>query len=379
MSQQQATHYSVKTDFGSDLIDRGQRTAKHRRRGADTQAMVDRVQAGERRNPGLIRLYCPIMGPRRLWVVLAFAVVAASCAADGAGPGAEQTSTTQPSTSLVTTSIPNQSDTDDYEVVVGSVGDPDNPIDILENGSTFDPLWNAEISLACGPDADSRVISSFVAETNDRGTPTVYMATPSSGGMALSPVAVESVVPKDVVLAWAIDGILLGPWEIDRMTDLCDDVESEIDTPNDWSVPTPLTSEERAANPLLRAMTPWNELVPESVGSVQIAVSRHRLVDETGDPVPSDDAEYVDRTMTVWALHGDVQPVVYMVSGTRSYIHPEGGFSTTCDIARGFLFPGTTSAFRFSGEGDPGIYKDQFFFGDHFCGTDDLSVLPFLN
>ncbi len=47
--------------------------------------------------------------------------------------------------------------------------------------------------------------------------------TPSGGGFALEPANIDSVVPADSDIAWAIQGILLGPWSVNTITDTCTD------------------------------------------------------------------------------------------------------------------------------------------------------------
>lgn len=64
-------------------------------------------------------------------------------------------------------------------------------------------------------------MESFDAETNDRGDPVLYRTGPSSGGIASEPATVGSVIPVENGLHWAVAGILLGPWEVDIVTDTC--------------------------------------------------------------------------------------------------------------------------------------------------------------
>lgn len=103
----------------------------------------------------------------------------------------------------------------------GSVADLENPIQILEDGLTFDPEWRADITLTCGPDPETRTIAVFDVNTNNRGTAALDRMEPSNGGFAHEPVTVGAVVATDVDLAWRIPGILLGPWRVDTIIDAC--------------------------------------------------------------------------------------------------------------------------------------------------------------
>lgn len=161
----------------------------------------------------------------------------ASCATGSQAAVATQQTTVAPS-SIATTLAPDRPNVEGDTIVSGSVGDPDNPIGILEDGSTFDPEWKAHVTLDCGSDPDSRTISGFDARTNSRGNPVLYGLTPSGGGRALEPLEVNSIVPKDTTFAWAIDGILLGPWEVDSTTDTCDTTSSTALTAT-CAAPTP--------------------------------------------------------------------------------------------------------------------------------------------
>lgn len=107
---------------------------------------------------------------------------------------------------------------DDIAGNPGSVGDLDNPITALEDGSTFDPAWGAEVTLGCGDDDATRVVEAFNPETNERGTAALYL---QEVGGRLHLLEVGSPVPADASLAWAIQGIQLGPWPVDIVTDSC--------------------------------------------------------------------------------------------------------------------------------------------------------------
>lgn len=105
--------------------------------------------------------------------------------------------------------------------VSGAVGDLENPISLLEDGSSFDPAWSSNITLTCGPEPDNRTIAIVATETNNRGVPTLYRQEPSNGGFTTEPVKVGSIVEADPALVWAVQGILLGPWAVDTVTDTC--------------------------------------------------------------------------------------------------------------------------------------------------------------
>jgi hypothetical protein len=172
---------------------------------------------------------------RSLLSVLTVLALAASCgsaAENSSAPATtppesvEQTTTiaapaTDSTAHLETTMAPDPVDADVEPPRAGSKADLENPIGILEDGSTFDPQWRADVTLACGPDSDTRTIAVFDANTNDRGAPALYQQQPSGGGFALQPATVGSMVPVDVDLAWSIPGILLGPWRVDSITDGC--------------------------------------------------------------------------------------------------------------------------------------------------------------
>lgn len=181
--------------------------------------------------------------PHRLTqaLVLTVSLACAGCSStDAVTAGAPVTPVTPVTASLVTTSLvtategvlgtepmadPAIDNQDNPTIGTGSVGNLDAPIGALEDGSTFDPLWRAEVTLGCGGDASTRTVESFDAETNDRGDPVLYRMWPNSsgsGGFNAEPATVGSVIPVENGLHWAVAGILLGPWEVDIVTDTCE-------------------------------------------------------------------------------------------------------------------------------------------------------------
>lgn len=153
---------------------------------------------------------------------MAVALAIAGCSSDPVDLDTLGVSSTGASSATITTEATNF-DGNDEPPREGSVADLENPIAILEDGLTFDPEWRADITLTCGPDPETRIITDFDVNTNDRGTAALYQQTPSGGGFAAEPATVGSVVPVDVDLAWSIPGILLGPWRVDTITDACGD------------------------------------------------------------------------------------------------------------------------------------------------------------
>ena len=154
------------------------------------------------------------------WLIVGLVTVSA-CSANsiddlGLDPATVTTVPDQQAATLTTAPDPNAE-----PPVSGAVGDLENPISLLEDGSSFDPAWRSNITLTCGPERDSRIIAIVATETNNRGVPALYRQEPSNGGFATEPVKVGSIVEADPVLVWAIQGILLGPWAVDTVTDTC--------------------------------------------------------------------------------------------------------------------------------------------------------------
>ncbi len=147
--------------------------------------------------------------------------------------GCSTNSTAEQADSAAVTTVPHQQaatlttapDSNAEPPVSGAVGDLENPISLLEDGSSFDPAWRSDITLTCGPEPDNRRIAIAAINTNDRGAPALYRQEPSNGGFATEPVEVGSIVEADPDLVWAIQGILLGPWPVDTVTDTCGDEE----------------------------------------------------------------------------------------------------------------------------------------------------------
>ncbi len=174
----------------------------------------------------------------RLMVIGFFAVLASSCTADevlieGQEEVQQQPSTTKTTTTeapqqrgtVTTESSDSQTDTEPPCIPTTDgtrvVADPENWVGYLEDCSTRDPLWLASVSLACGSTPDLRVVESFTADTNNRGTETQLYSSESSGN--IWPLEVGAEFPAERRLAWQIPGFLLGPWEVEEVIDHCDE------------------------------------------------------------------------------------------------------------------------------------------------------------
>ncbi len=99
-----------------------------------------------------------------------------------------------------------------------AIGDPTDPCGSLEDGSTFDPQWQASVTLGCGKTPDTRTVLTFEPETNHRGTASLMWSEPSGRTFQLE---VGSELPSSGRLGWALHGYYLGPWDVDEVDDTC--------------------------------------------------------------------------------------------------------------------------------------------------------------
>lgn len=155
-----------------------------------------------------------------MWLLIVGLLTASGCStSDGTEPALDSSTVTAPGQQAATFTI--APDPNAEPLVTGAVGDLENPIQLLEDGSTFDPVWRSDVTLTCGPEPQTRTIAVVATNTNNRGVAALYRQEPSNGGFAAEPVSVGSIVGAGVDLVWAIQGILLGPWPVDTVNDTC--------------------------------------------------------------------------------------------------------------------------------------------------------------
>lgn len=95
--------------------------------------------------------------------------------------------------------------------------------------SERDPSWVAEVVLDCSDnDLALRTVTEFRVTIDPGQSARLYLATPSGGGFGAQPLEVGASVPASVLmvggsehLSWQIVDVLLGPWPVDSVIDVC--------------------------------------------------------------------------------------------------------------------------------------------------------------
>lgn len=89
----------------------------------------------------------------------------------------------------------------------------------FDRAAAYGAQGTARVTVACGDTADTRRVTSFDATTNRAGTAKLMEWDPANG--RVRQLAVGDVFPVTHTLSLAIQGVLLGPWPVPRVTDGC--------------------------------------------------------------------------------------------------------------------------------------------------------------
>jgi hypothetical protein len=95
----------------------------------------------------------------------------------------------------------------------------------LADGAVFDERWMAIVTLECGSEPTTRRISAFDTETAGYGEAVLSTARRQSGGYLTTgnPTVGDEIEVDGLIFFWNIHKVLLGPWDLDNVFDVCDD------------------------------------------------------------------------------------------------------------------------------------------------------------